>query len=71
MCAAIEQLSPDLSKTSGLKKTKKKKQYLPGQTQNQYPPSVNTVHRPSDRSANDVGSRTPTKFSGFTAEVMN
>lgn len=24
MCAAIEQLSPDLSKTSGLKKTKKK-----------------------------------------------
>lgn len=60
----IQQLCPDFSEALG-----SKIQYLPGQTQNQYPPNANTAHRQFGRSANDAGSCSATEFSDYRAET--
>lgn len=60
----IQQLCPDFSEALG-----SKIQYLPGQTENQYPPNANTAHRQFGRSANDAGSCTATEFSDYRAET--
>lgn len=62
--ATIQQLCPDFSEALG-----SKIQYLPGQTQNQYPPNANTAHRQFSRSANDAGSYPATEFSDYRAET--
>ncbi len=60
----IQQLCPDFSEALS-----SKIQYLPGQTENQYPPNANTAHRQFGRSANDAGSCTTTEFSDYRAET--
>lgn len=61
---AIQQLCPDFSEALA-----SKIQYLPGQTQNQYPPNANTAHRQFSGSANDTGSYPATEFNDFRAET--
>lgn len=58
-----QQLCPDFSEAAG-----SKIQYLPGKTQNQYPPNANTAHRQFCRSANDTHSCCATEFSDQRAE---
>lgn len=60
----IQELCPDFSEALG-----SKIQYLPGQTQNQYPPNTNTAHRQFSRSANDAGSYPATEFSDYRAKT--